>query len=372
MNYYIDLFSPETAKAFESSNKDVSGFRISRKTYVNNQKIGPGDRFICYVTRIQRFVGVLEVQSEPYQDDKPIFTKDNDPFVLRFKVKPIVWLPLEKAIPIHNEKIWNTLSFTKELSKDSNKWTYMVFSSPRAWPKQDCEFLEKELLEQAQKQEEFAFSEDEQKKLKTQKIRISDEKEVSVSVPDDEEVEKTEAPTTEKEKRNSIIVQAKLAEIGEKLGLKIWLPNSDRARVLEVWNPKDEDTLLQDLPLVFDETTLKTIRNIDVLWIKRRSIVRAFEVEDTTSIYSGILRMADLLALQPMLNIRIHIVAPVERRDAVFKQITRPVFVLIGEHPLSEVCSYVSYDSVIELSKEKKLEHMNDSIIDEYSEYSED
>ena len=72
-------------------------------------------------------MGVLEVQSEPYQDDKPIFARDNDPFVLRFKVKPIVWLPLEKAIPIHNEKIWNTLSFTKQLSKDSNKWTYMVF-----------------------------------------------------------------------------------------------------------------------------------------------------------------------------------------------------------------------------------------------------
>lgn len=370
MNYYVDLFSPETAKAFESSSKDISGFRISRKTYVQNQKIGPGDRFVCYVTRIQRFVGVLEVQSDPYQDDKPIFTKDNDPFVLRFKVKPIVWLPLEKAIPIHHDKIWNTLSFTKDLNKDSNKWTYMVFSSPRAWPKEDCEFLEKELSEQAQKQEDFAFSEDDQKKLKTHKIRISDEKEVSVSVPDDEGVEETEAPLTEK--RNSITVQAKLAEIGEKLGLKIWLPNNDRVRVLEVWKPKNEDTLLQDLPLVFDETTLKTIRNIDVLWIKRRSIVRAFEIEDTTSIYSGILRMADLLALQPMLNIKIHIVAPLERREAVFKQITRPVFVLIGEHPLSEVCSFISYDSVIGLSKEKKLEHMNDSIIDEFSEYSED
>ncbi|MBN2094478.1 MAG: EVE domain-containing protein [Candidatus Aenigmarchaeota archaeon] len=372
MNYYIDLFSPETAQAFENSMRDVSGFRISRRAYVQNQKIGPGDKFICYVTRIQRFVGVLEVQSEPYQEDKPIFTKEKDPFVLRFKVKPVVWLPLEKAIPIHNDRLWKNLSFTKDLSNDSNKWTYMVFSSPRAWPKKDCEFLEKELLAQSKNLENFAFSEDEQKKLKTHKIRISDEKEVSVSVPDDEGMEETEREVAEKEKRTSIVVQAKLAEIGEKLGLKLWLPNGDRARVLGIWKPKDEDTLLQDLPLVFDETTLKTIRNIDVLWIKRRSIVRAFEVEDTTSIYSGILRMADLLALQPMLNIRIHIVAPVERREAVFKQITRPVFVLMGENPLSEVCSFISYDSVIELSKEKKLEHMNDSIIDEYSEYSED
>ena len=372
MNYYIDLFSPETAKAFESSSKDVSGFRISRKTYVQNQKIGPGDKFVCYVTRVQRFVGVLEVRSEPYQDDKPIFTKENDPFILRFKVEPIVWLPLEKAIPIHDDLIWNNLSFTKGLSKDSNKWTYMVFSSPRLWPKEDCEFLEKILLEQAQKQKDYPFTEDDLKKLKIHKIRISSTKEVAVSVPDDEEIEELETPVSEKEKRNSIIVQAKLAEIGEKLGLKIWLPNSDKAKVLEVWKPKEENTLLQDLPLVFDETTLKTIKNIDVLWIKRRSIVRAFEVEDTTSIYSGILRMADLLALQPMLNIKIHIVAPAERRDAVFKQITRPIFALIGEKPLSEVCSYIPYDSIFELSKEKRLEHMNDTIIDAYSEYAED
>ena len=372
MNYYIDLFSPETATAFSKSPKDITGFRISRKTYVDNQKIEPGDRFICYVTRLQRFVGVLEIKSKPFQDSTPIFTKEDDPFVLRFKIEPIVWLPLEKAIPIHQDFIWNVLSFTKALSKDSNNWTFMVFSSPRLWPKEDCVFLEKVLLEQAQKQVDYPFSEADQKKLKTPKMRISDKKEVSVSVPDEEDVKEIEpVQTSEREKRTSVMTQAKLAEIGEILGLKIWLPNNDRSRVLEIWKPK-EGTLLEELPLVFDETTLKTIRNIDVLWINRRSIVRAFEVEDTTSIYSGILRMADLLALQPMLNIKIHIVAPPERRDAVFGQINRPVFADIGGRKLSEVCSYISYDQVVELSKEKKLKHMTDTIIDEYSQYIED
>jgi len=224
-----------------------------------------------------------------------------------------------------------------------------------------------------QKQVNYPFSEDDQKKLKIQKIRISDKKEVTVSVPDDEELKEIEqAQPSEKEKRNSIIVQAKLAEIGEILGLKIWLPNRDRASVLKIWKPKEEDTLLEELPLVFDETTLKTIRNIDVLWINRRSIARAFEVEETTSIYSGILRMADLLALQPMLNIRIHIVAPIERRDAVFAQIKRPVFADIGGRQLSEVCSYIPYDSVFELAKEKKLKNMKDTIIDEISQSSEE
>jgi hypothetical protein len=248
----------------------------------------------------------------------------------------------------------------------------MVFSSPRSWPREDCVFLEKVLLEQAQKQVDYPFSEAEHRKLRPTKIRISSRKEVTVSVPEDEEVEEIEqAPFSEKERKNSSVVQAKLAEIGEILDFKIWLPNSDRTRVLEIWKPK-EDVLLDELPLVFDETTIRTIRNIDVLWIKRRSIIRAFEVEDTTSIFSGILRMADLLALQPMLEIKIHIVAPNERRAVVFSQINRPVFADIAGKQLSEVCSYISYDSVFKLSREEKLKHMNDTIVDDYSEYNEE
>lgn len=373
MNYFIDLFSPETAKAFEQSKKDISGFRISRKTYVENQNIGPKDKFICYATRLQRFIGVLEVKSKYFVDQTPIFTNENDPFELRFNVEPLVWLPLIKGISIHEDFIWNSLSFTKDLSRDSNRWTFMVFSSPRLWPKEDCEFLEKILIEQSKELLDYPFSEDDEKKLKTHKIRISSKKEVSVIVPDDdEEVIKSEPESVVvSEKRESIRVQAKLAEIGEKLNMKIWLPNSDRASVLEIWKPK-ENVLLEELPLVFDETTLKTIRNIDVLWIRRRAIVRAFEIEDTTSIYSGILRMADLIALQPMLDIKIHIVAPTVRRNEVFKQISRPVFAVMEKGPLSEICSYVSYDSVYELAKEKRLEHMTDTIIDEYLEYSEE
>jgi len=373
MNYYIDLFSPETAQAFSKSDRSVSGFRISRKTYVENQNIGIGDKFICYCTRIQRFIGVLEIKSKPFIDDKPIFTENEDPFTLRFKVAPIVWLPLEKSIPIHNDNIWNNLSFTKELSKNSTKWTYMVFSSPRLWPASECKFLERKLLEQEESQANYPFTKKDEKKLKTSRIRISSKKEIVVFVPEDDGNDITEQSetTTLTEQRDSIKIQAKLSEIGEKLGFKIWIPRADRTRVLNIWNPEKE-SLLDELPLVFDETTLKTIRNIDILWIKRRSIVRAFEVEDTTSIYSGILRMADLLSLQPMLDIKIHIVAPPARKDSVLQQIARPVFAVLEKGPLAELCSYIAYDSIYKIAKEKRLEHMTGTIIDEYTEFAND
>ena len=126
--------------------------------------------------------------------------------------------------------------------------------------------------------------------------------------------------------------------------------------------------LVNVLPLNYDETTLKTIEQIDILWLRGRYIVRAFEVEHTTSIYSGILRMADLLALQPNMNIKLHIVAPVDRREKVFQEIRRPVFSLLEAGPLAERCTYLSYDSIEELALEKHLAHLSDSVLDQYTE----
>lgn len=166
--------------------------------------------------------------------------------------------------------------------------------------------------------------------------------------------------------RDSIKIQAMLADIGARMDYKIWIPKNDRGRVFEIWQPK-HNSILRELPLNYDIDTIKTIENIDVLWIKGRTIVRAFEVEHTTSIYSGILRMADLMALQPNLNIKAHIVAPTERKGKVMQELSRPVFKLI----LAHTCSYISYTSVEELAKEKRLEYMSDDVLKEYSESAE-
>jgi hypothetical protein len=155
------------------------------------------------------------------------------------------------------------------------------------------------------------------------------------------------------------------------MGMQIWVPRSDRASVLAQCQG-DHPSLLERLPLNYDETTLKTIEQIDVLWLKGRAIKRAFEVEHTTSVYSGILRMADLLALQPNMDIRLHIVAPLMRREKVFQELRRPVFSLLDRGPLSECCTYLSYDSVLQLAEQPHLSHLLDSVLEEYEEYAED
>lgn len=163
--------------------------------------------------------------------------------------------------------------------------------------------------------------------------------------------------------RDSIRIQAMLADIGDQMGYSIWIPRNDRSRVLEVWQT-NKSAVLNDLPLNYDLDTIRTIENIDVLWIKGRTIVRAYEVEHTTSIYSGILRMADLMALQPNLNIKAHIVAPEERRGKVMQELSRPVFRLLLAHS----CSFISYNAVEDLAKEKRLKFMTDAVIEDISE----
>jgi hypothetical protein len=90
--------------------------------------------------------------------------------------------------------------------------------------------------------------------------------------------------------------------------------------------------------------------------------------EHTTAIYSGLLRMADLLALQPNMDIRLHIAAPPDRRDKVRQEILRPTFSLLDRGPLYRMCSFLPYSAVEEMNSLPHLEHMNGSIVDKYEE----
>ena len=95
MAYYLDLFSPTTYEAFSKSNRTVSGFRPRKRGVA--QCVQRGDRLVCYMTKLSRWIGILEVESGPFEDATPIFSPDSDPFTVRFHVKPIYWLILAAA-----------------------------------------------------------------------------------------------------------------------------------------------------------------------------------------------------------------------------------------------------------------------------------
>lgn len=53
----------------------------------------------------------------------------------------------------------------------------------------------------------------------------------------------------------------------------------------------------------------------------------------------------------------------------VFQEILRPVFSLLEAGPLSECCSFISYDGILELSRNPHLGHLTDSVLGEYEQF---
>lgn len=359
MPHYITLFSPETYRRFSESARTVSAVRARQKRAA--EKLRHGDTLVAYLTGLSRWVGLFEVTGPAYEDATPLFADRDDPWCIRIPITPHVWLRPEHGLPIHDGALWPKLSFTKDHELGSSTWTMAVRTGLNQLDPPDAALLEQLLRTQAQRLTTYPLDPKEARLFEEHRVR-RDGGDVLVSVPEDIEEPSSGSP---KPARESIRIQALLAKIGATMGFRVWIPPNDRAAVLRE-EPSIESSLLAQLPLNYDNTTLKTIENIDVLWLKGRSMARAFEVEHTTAIYSGILRMADLLALQPNMDIRLHIVGPYERRGKVFEEIRRPVFSLLEGKPLQERCTFLSYDSVEEIAKLRHLGHVNDSILSEY------
>lgn len=126
-------------------------------------------------------------------------------------------------------------------------------------------------------------------------------------------------------------IQACLRDLGLALGYDVWLAANDRGRAFG--EGRLGDGCLDALP---DGVAggLDSVRLIDVLWISKeaQTVAAAFEVEHSTSIYSGIVRMLDL-ALGTELAVRapLFLVAPDNRRQEVRQQLQRPAFSRVAE-----------------------------------------
>lgn len=127
-------------------------------------------------------------------------------------------------------------------------------------------------------------------------------------------------------------MQGRLRDLGKGLGFSVWIASNDRQRAFA------DHTLghgcIDCLPHALHISSAKeTIALIDVLWFDlENNVVAAFEVEHSTSIYSGIVRMLDLaMSLPEQTKLPLFLVAPDTRQDEVKKQINRPAFSRIEE-----------------------------------------
>jgi hypothetical protein len=121
-------------------------------------------------------------------------------------------------------------------------------------------------------------------------------------------------------------IQWMLAKLGYHLCECVWLDRNDHSKI---WEGETFGDLSLDAlpPLAIGKRTEKTIKHIDVLWLSSdNQIDAAFEIECSTSIYSGLLRMVDLVTLSPNLNINLYIVVPESRVEQVKNELSRPAF----------------------------------------------
>lgn len=119
-------------------------------------------------------------------------------------------------------------------------------------------------------------------------------------------------------------MQYHLATLGKSLGYKVWIAQNDHKRE---WNDRNlGEFSIPVLPLKGIADSIRdTISLIDVIWLdENEKIIGAFEVEKSTSIYSGILRLHDLSLSIGICNL--YLIAPNKREKEIKAQLLRPSF----------------------------------------------
>ena len=139
-SYFLGLFTVESWREFKRHGGQVMGFNDKKSKTV--ARLQPGDRILCYLSKVSAFVGVMEVAGPSYLDHTPIWS--DGVFPVRLPVRIVTELPLVLAVPIHSLK--GQLSFLP-ITMNSTGWTIYVRSSPRPWTAPDGEAVAKALAD---------------------------------------------------------------------------------------------------------------------------------------------------------------------------------------------------------------------------------
>jgi hypothetical protein len=361
MRYWLDLFTWTTWQEFVNAGGEVSGFRERRWRTVQNMK--PGALLLCYLTGLSRFFAILEVTGKPYKDTNPIWSETV--FPARAPVKIVLALEPEYAVPV--KSLSDTLSYFQDM-KSLHSWTGHFRGSPTEEKRNDALAII-EALQLAEQNPEFR--EFDRQKLE-RRVPVYETEEGVVTIPenDEEDLPTSEPAYLDEELVTHEEIQWLLLHLGSQMGLDVWVARNDRSKSYRGNVFEDIPRLRPNLPTQFDAATNKTIELIDVLWLDRNAIVAAFEIEHTTSVYSGLLCMSDLISMQPNLNIRLYIVAPDERWDKVSREVNRPTFTKSLRPPLTEICQFIPYSALKAAFEQMRayLPHVRPDFLDAISE----
>lgn len=295
MAYWTDIFTLETWAQAAARDYSVTGFPAPTKTkggYSTKmfERVEPGDVLLCYCKGpAVRWVGALRVNGEVFRSDEPVWglTEEGEArYPWRFPSEPIV--ALDPTLGLPGGQVAKELIFRSRLKQ----WGTYLQRSLNSVPVEDGERLVEMLnhpgppvpivvpQKRRPRSAEAAASAPERGHLEAQAAPVQ-----LTAIPAEEE-----APT---ESRIHTEIQGKLRDIGMFEGFDVWVAD----RGLD-WEGQPLGTgCLTDLPLVAAERTREVMKNIDVIWFRRGTghPVRFFEIEHSTSVYSGLLRFNDVM-----------------------------------------------------------------------------
>lgn len=342
MAYWTDIFTLETWAQAEKHGWRLTGFPAPTKTkggysFRMFERVEPLDVLLCYCKGpAARWVGALRVTGEAFIGDEPIWGLDEHGqvrFPWRFPAEPIVTLDPQRGVP--GPEAAAQLAILSRLKQ----WGVYLQRSLNAVPEEDGDRL-LEMLRQPREAVPIAVP-----KRRTRRARPhtldpepghleAQAAALPRAVPTPEEEQPEAASRTHTE------IQAKLRDIGVFEGFDVWV--ADRGTM---WNGEPLGTgCLLDLPVVAAERTRVVMKNIDIIWFRRGAghPVRFFEIEHSTTVYSGLLRFNDVMIDFPIPEA--FVVGDGEKTQRKFeREIARRTFEHSG---LIDVTRFLLYEKV--------------------------
>lgn len=269
-------------------------------------EIKPGDRIVYYCKGDYVIKGIYEIVQPHYAKET---RWPDSPF--QFEIKPIV----ELEDPYNFKLLLSSLDLFKHLT-NLKIWGMSLqgkYNSIKPLTDHDYRLIEKEITQA-------------EKGIKEEREEIEGE------LPD---------------YRQHLLLQYQIAEWGLKNGYRVHIAINDKNKIKEKL-PK----ILDEIPKFHNEDVVEIAKRIDVLFFEkeRNILTHAFEVEHTSAIYSGLLRLNDIAESYPSDKVKFFIISSDSNRERFYQQLDRPSFSLLRKYN----CEFLNYKEVNEEWKEVK------------------
>lgn len=141
--YYLAVFNEETWEEFLKNGSSVYGTTLNKQRRM--EATNPSDFLICYVTKLSCFVGLLEITSKAYLENRIIWK--NGIYPVRVDVHPVYVLKAENGIPVLELK--DELAMFDNI-KNPKHWGVFFLNSLIGFQENDAKLIVDKLKESSE------------------------------------------------------------------------------------------------------------------------------------------------------------------------------------------------------------------------------